>query len=54
MTVQRFGAQIESFILKSFRRDLFTEYIPYSIANEDNLVFLNFFSTVLKEELLKK
>lgn len=53
MTVQRFGAQIETFILKSFRRDLFTEYIPYSIANEDNLVFLNFFTSILKEELLK-
>lgn len=53
MTVQRFGSQIETFILKSFRRDLFTEYIPYSIANEDNLVFLNFFNSILKEELLK-
>jgi len=53
MAVQRFNAEIQTFIAKTFRRDVYSNYIPYSIANEENLTFVKFLAEIIRENLLK-
>lgn len=53
MAVQRFDAEIKTLIVKSFRRDIYTDYIPASIANDENLIFVQFFADIVRENLLK-